>query len=296
MKPILILCTLILVALFGCTFNSDTKKDPNTNLSVAHKGLSYGTYVLSVNKEPLQKAAIKLGEKVSLQFFDVTGFKVEGGRVYPGMSLTVTNDQGEEVSSNTDLLAYTSREGLTPIDAQTLSATFALAAPQIVAGKKYILHIRIWDKKAAGELTATLPFEVLKNVTPGLKTIAGGLTADAVFITSEAGRLDNNEVKLGSQVGIDFIGIKGFIVKDGRVFPGGRISIYGKDGKLKHRTKNLFAKMKDGIRLADAQSRLSLLITLDNEKLRGEEGEWHFKIWDTRSEAEIEAVVLLKLK
>lgn len=296
MKRKLLSLILGIFILSGCKFNTGVKKDPRTNLSIANTRLSYNTYVLSVNNEPLQKAIIKQGEKISLQFFDVKGFKEESGRVYPGISLAVTNEQGEEVSANTDLLAHTSKEGVSPIDAQTLSASFVPGAPQIVAGGKYSIHIRIWDKKQDGEITADMPFEVAKNVTPGMKIIAAGLTADAAFITSAAGRVQNNEVKLGGQIGIDFVGLKGFTVKDGKVFPGARISIYGKDGKLKHKTKNLFARMKEGITPADAQSRLSMSINLENERLKGEESEWHFKVWDTKTDAEIEAVVVLKLK
>jgi len=296
MKRILFWLISGILIFSGCKFNTNVKKDPHTNLSIANTGLSYNTYVLSVNKEPLQKNKVKQGEKINLQFFDVKGFKEESGRVYPGISLVVTNEQGEEVSANTDLLAYTSKEGVSPIDAQTLSASFVPGAPQIVAGGKYTIHIRIWDKKQDGEITASMPFEVEKNVTSGMKIIAAGLTADAAFITSAAGRVQNNEVKLGGPIGLDFVGLKGFAVKDGKVFPGARISIYGKDGKLKHKTKNLFAKMKDGITPADAQSRLSMSINLENEKLKGDESEWHFKVWDTKTDAEIEAVVMLKLK
>jgi hypothetical protein len=293
MKKILLAFTLLSVFFAACNFSAGINHEGKTGLTVKNSGLSYDSYLLTCNGEKAENDEWVRGEIIKLQFQDVHGFKEENGLVYPGISLVVKDMQGKVLDSMADLLREKSEHGIAKDEATKLSASYSLSA-SLDIGPEYNLYTRIYDKKGKGVIEAKMKFKVVKHQFDDIKVSASGLSYSSVYLLGRNGRRAN-EARTPGNIGLFIEGLKGFKEEQGKVFAGGNITIYNKDGKEEFQTKDIFLEYTDGLDPAKVSELLSLYIPVE-EGLKGNENKWVFKVWDKKSEAVLEADIMLKLK
>lgn len=162
MKRLLfVLVTVLAFSLVGCEmdYSKGINKDFKTGISVSNDGLTFEEYYLSVDGERLDNNKVQVGDKVYLNFAGVDGFAEVDGAVFPGVSMLVTDRDGNQVIQESDLFAEYNAKGVDPADAKDLSVSLMIGEPMI-AGETYNWKVKFWDKKETGEIRADLDIEV----------------------------------------------------------------------------------------------------------------------------------------
>ncbi|GAA0557441.1 hypothetical protein GCM10009415_44280 [Chitinophaga japonensis] len=277
----------------ACNFSAGVKKDLRTGLSIRNDHLHYSDYTLLRNGEPLKNRTIQYGDKITLRLDGVGGFTREMGYVYPDLSVIIRKKNGQPVEENKDLLE---NKPYTPQQVSLVETYYVPAPGALKAGIAYELEFRIKDKKGKGAITATLPVTVKMNKVNRLTLKQEGLNGEAM-IYADAGPVINNIVPLKGRAGMICWGLKGFREEQGRVFPGGRISLLDPaTGKVKMETADLFAGRTDGMSLEQVASGLTMFLNLQNPSLQGDKSIWQFELWDKKGPGRMQARVLLQLE
>jgi hypothetical protein len=151
---------MTVVILTGCQFSKSVKKDMISGLLTTGDGLSCDNVYLTVDSVRRELPAFTFGEKVSLNFNNIEGFKKENGAVFPGMKIYVISTAGDTVLNTDDL--YSEYKGGVTLSPLLLLADLTVASP-IRSNNEYSLHVNIWDKKSTGKFNAKLNFKVTPN-------------------------------------------------------------------------------------------------------------------------------------
>jgi len=141
---------LLILALFlflGCT--SGTSTNLNTGQQTKNVGLSFDETYLSVNDTKLNTNEVTLGDIVKLNFIGLTGFNEVDGKIYPGMSMDVTDSNGGSILSLPNMTSDYSLNGTNPNTIfEKISLSLTTGLPMEV-GQTYQVKIAMWDTKAA---------------------------------------------------------------------------------------------------------------------------------------------------
>ncbi len=143
----------------GVSFSSGVKKDFSTGASTRYEGFDLeDVSLVDGNNEVMNSSEIPLNSTFSIVYNGITGYTVENEKVFPGLSLQVTDSAGQAVLNEADLFAnYT--EGVSAQDASVLTGTVTVGDP-MKAGKNYHCTMRIFDKKGKAEIVTELDFTV----------------------------------------------------------------------------------------------------------------------------------------
>ncbi len=296
MKNILVTLLPSVLLLSACHFSAGVKKDLVTGLTIKNNALSYEDYQLMKGGQKLTDNSIAYGEMLVLRFTGVKYFKEEGGKVFPGMELTLKDNTGKVLLNYADMLKDVSANGVSATEAATMKADLTIGPP-VKTDQTCQLELRIYDKKGDGSIVATMPLHIKRPAAqPGLSITPQGLTTEIAFVADGNGKLNGNEAVTGGKVGIIFYGLKGFTTENGKVFPGGDITIVGTDGKQKLKSEDVFASSAiNGISQEEVER--SVRLTLEtNSAMKGDQSLWTFRVWDKKSQASIQASILLKLQ
>lgn len=94
---------------------------------------------------------------------------------------------------------------------------------------------------------------VKKDLNTGLTASYNGFSIDDIFLTDgDRNRLDNNKISLGTTLLVMATGVKNFVEKNGRVFPGCTIVLTDKDKKQLLHLPDAFEDMKEGTTAIEA--------------------------------------------
>lgn len=94
---------------------------------------------------------------------------------------------------------------------------------------------------------------VKKDLSTGLTASYNGFSVDDVFLSDvDKNRLNTNKVSLGSTVLIVATGVKNYVQKNGRVFPGCTIILSDKDKKQLLHIADAFSDRTEGIPASEA--------------------------------------------
>jgi len=130
----------------SCQFSKGVKKDLNTGLSASYNGLAIDDIFLTdASGNRLNNNKIKLGEKVLMVVNGVDYFTEQGGKVFPGCQIILTDKDKNELLNLPDAFADQTN-GTTPAEAKTLQASLNTGQP-MVSGATYHLAVRFYDKK-----------------------------------------------------------------------------------------------------------------------------------------------------
>lgn len=130
-----------------------------TGLTYQYNGLGVEEVVLSTDGKRLQSNDFELQSQVYMNFLGVNGFTQEAGKVFPGLSVKVTDQAGNSVLDAADLFTQYDATGLDAQSASELSSNLTIGAP-MEAGNSYNWAVKIWDKKGEGTINANMDFNV----------------------------------------------------------------------------------------------------------------------------------------
>ena len=151
--------TLSVLVLWSCNFSVGTKKDLMTGLSYSYNGFAVDE-VLFVGPDNTVKRnnEVQLDTEVAIVVQGLVNYDLQDDKAFPGLMLSVTDEQGTAILNEADLFANT--EGYSATDAAILRGTITVGEP-MKAGETYQVKMRIWDKnKPENELTAELKIDV----------------------------------------------------------------------------------------------------------------------------------------
>lgn len=286
----LAVCCLVLCA--ACNFSAGIKHDMKSGLTVTNTGLSFDNYKLLCNGAAVADDEWRQGETMKVLLSGIKGFTSDRGRVFPTISIRILDGAGAVKVKLDNLEDETFSEGISPEKAEALYGQYTLGQ-ELEIGKEYKLEVHIGDKKGKGEITASRKFKIAPLQQNDLAIHASGLSYKSVYFVGRNGR-NANEALLGGRVGVMVNGLSGLKEVDGKVFPGAEIIVYDKSGEEKFHSEDVFKDPK-GSNPAEAAERISVYITLTKAELNGNESKWVFRVWDKKSDAYLEADILLKL-
>ncbi|MBL7921427.1 MAG: hypothetical protein JNJ40_14005 [Bacteroidia bacterium] len=158
-KTKLSLLVIALLMAFSCSVG--VKKDLLSGLSIKYNGFTVADSYLVKGDKRTTDVKIKPGEKLSLVFTGVSGFKAVEGMAYPGASILVVDNKGKTVLDIPDLFSSYDSTGVeTKLAEEALSIEFTAPTEGSVKGDKYTWKSRVWDKKGTSEITCELQLEV----------------------------------------------------------------------------------------------------------------------------------------
>jgi hypothetical protein len=156
MKKVLLIPILVFV-LFACS--KGIKKDLTTGLTTRYNGFAVEEILLVDSADQtLTSTQIPLDSRFSIVMQGITNYQSKGDKVFPGLSLSVTDSQGNAVINEADL--FSTSEGYSAEDASVLRATVTVGNP-MQSGQTYHCKVRVFDKqKAESEIVCDVHFTV----------------------------------------------------------------------------------------------------------------------------------------
>ncbi len=131
--------------LMACSFSAGTKTDLKTGLQYSYYGLSLQeVYFVGPENNPLSDNHVEYGSEIALVAEGISNFQEENNLVFPGLSLTVTGEDGTLILNEPDLLSEST--GFSPEDASIMRGSLTIGKP-MEAGNTYKMKVVIWDKK-----------------------------------------------------------------------------------------------------------------------------------------------------
>ena len=144
---------------FHFSASAGVKLDANTGTKSSYSGFSVDEiYIVDAKDDQLSSNEVALDTKFSIVYQGIENYTLKDGKVFPGLSLQVTDSNGGDVVSEADLLAsYT--EGVTESEASVLRGSVTVGEP-MKSGETYHCKIRVFDKNSDAEITSELDFKV----------------------------------------------------------------------------------------------------------------------------------------
>ena len=227
------------VVLNACQFNQSFNKDLTTGAYSRGDGIGCSDVTIEINGKAESRNNFIYGEKVKFVFSQVSGLKSEEGKVYPGLSLHILENEKDTAVSYSDLLDYL-KDGIdvsaSPLQ---LSASFVSVLP-FENNQKYKAFVKIWDKKGDGAFTYELPFIIEENKV--LKINSGDLNYSSIYLWDDTKKhvLADNNVPGEDTLLLIMKGLDGMKITDGKVYPGFSIEITNGKGNKVLSNPNIF--------------------------------------------------------
>ncbi|MCX2680105.1 hypothetical protein OOZ15_09160 [Galbibacter sp. EGI 63066] len=263
-----ILAGIILLSLFfnACNFNQSVNKDMISGAYSRGDGISCDEVVIQVNGKNEKRNHFVHGEKVNFVFNNISGFKKEGGKIFPGLSLFITKNEKDTVLTYPDLLKDL-KEGtaLSPIK---LQANFIAVLPYRNK-EKYKVKVSIWDKKGEGTFLYELPFTVEENEL--LNIDSKDINYSHIYLWNESLKQPvlDNQVNQENQLALILEGLDGLTVKNGNVYPVLSIALIDNNGNKIISDSNVLSKYElEGINAeAFTEGQLPVTITFSSGQI-----------------------------
>ncbi len=151
-NAVILLIPACILFIFGCTVGVDSNS--STRLRVTNIRLAYHELYLVSDGKRLNTFRCSAGENVRLVITGLTGFESTSDRIFPGISVKVTDHLGKILVNKSDLFAEPGSNGL-PADSVRNHIEIRMPLDSsFIQGCNYLCRIRIWDKAGRGELIA----------------------------------------------------------------------------------------------------------------------------------------------
>jgi len=208
---------MISLAFISCDFRKSVNKDLITGLITKGNGLSCEEVYLSIDEEKTDRTIFIYGEIFYLNFSNMEGFSKVDKNIYPGMVMWVTDEAGDTIFQTEDMYSnYLNGMNTSPL---VLRANLTVGTP-MHSNHKYIVSVKIWDKKDEGTFTAELPFTIIENEKINIEK--NNISYDEIYLYS----VDRNKAITDGMMSFNetayliFEGLSGFTEENGNVFPG----------------------------------------------------------------------------
>lgn len=144
MKTKSLLSLITVTLLTACSFSAGTKKDLTTGLSYSYNGFNVSeVYFVDSDNLPKGSSEVELNSQVAIVVQGIENYMLVNDKAYPGMSLYVTDKNGNQVIGEADM--FESNIGYSAEDASVLRGTITVGEP-MVSGETYHVELKIWDK------------------------------------------------------------------------------------------------------------------------------------------------------
>jgi hypothetical protein len=279
---------LLFTLLAGCGILEEKK-----TFQLKPNGITTTNDYLMVDNVKSTNTVFVIGSEVQYFLEGVSGFSIKDDKALFGTSMTVTDQQGNEVLHYDDLFAE-SDEGYSKDESSQLNFTLAIGSPMVVGGQ-YKWQLRVWDKRGTGELVAEMPFTVTEGKDlVGINTITSGLKPAKVFILSN-GSLQSTDVKIGQKLTLFFEGVEGYTIQpDSTVSIGASMVVVDKNGNNALEYSDVF-QQNPPMPAAKAKS-ISLYLVVGDTMKAGETYLWKMVLWDKTNPKSVESSISINVK
>lgn len=135
------------------TAELEFKVKPNDKLKITTNGMSYGEVYLYSEKEDrvIIDNRINFGDNIYAFFEGLSGMTETDGKVFPGMSLIITDNKGEVILNYDDLFLEYSEDGVAATNFNSeVSANFWFTGSEVNNPLQCV--IKIWDKQGEADI------------------------------------------------------------------------------------------------------------------------------------------------
>jgi hypothetical protein len=289
MKTRLSVFILFLLFAMSCNFRKSANVDFLTGLSTMGDGLVCDEVYLSDGENKISGSSFTYGEKVYLNFDNITGFVQHEGSAFPGMLLSVVSQKGDTVLKIDDLYAdYTEGINGSPL---LLRANLTIADP-MHSNSEYTLHVIIWDKQGKGTFKANLGFNVIPNERIVIES--KGVSYDEIYLYSpeNSATITGDNAGLNENIYMLFEGLRGFKQEAGLVNFGLSLKITDDAGAVVLNEEDLVGD--EGMEISKFNSQVAPNFNINDPGIRNPVT-CEIVIWDKKSESSIKASVKLNI-
>jgi hypothetical protein len=144
MKNLLVFLILAVSLFTACNFSAGTRKNLTTGLYYSYNGFAVSdVYFVDAENIPKGTNEVDLNSSVALVVQGIENYTLVNEKAYPGMSLFVTDKDGNNVIGEPDL--FESNIGYSAEEASVLRGKVTVGEPMIT-GETYHVNLKIWDK------------------------------------------------------------------------------------------------------------------------------------------------------
>ncbi|CAM4030840.1 hypothetical protein FLAN108750_06320 [Flavobacterium antarcticum] len=275
---------LIAMTLYSCNFSKSVEKDLSTGAFSSADGISSDKVIIEVNGKNDNRTDYAFGDKINLVFENVEGLTKSDGKVFPGLSVIIVKNEKDTLLSSPDLLKdFNNGTALSPLK---LNANFSAAFPS-KSGDKFMVHVKIYDKKGKGTFNYELPFTVKESDLLRIKN--NGLTYSNIYLWNETLKepVLNNSVNSDHLLILILDGVEGMEPINGKVFPVFSLNLTDNIGNAIISSPNILSSIENvGASAADLKKQVTAKITITKGTFNNP---WKLsaKLKDKNSEKEI---------
>ncbi len=233
---------LFLLLLCACEVNQSTNKDLITGAYSRGDGLGSDDVIIEVNGKPKNTSTFVFGEKINFIFNDIRGLSRDGGKVFPGLSVSIVKNDKDVVLSYPDLLEHL--ESGTELSPLQLRAYFDSGFPYR-NNEKYKVLVKIWDKKGDGTFSYELPFTIEENRFLALKP--NGIHYKNIYLWNESLKqvVFSEEIDSDSVLMLILEGLDGLQEIEQKVYPIFQLELVDSKGNAIISSPNVLANIEN---------------------------------------------------
>ena len=275
------------------TTEPEEEKFLPTEIEIISQGLSCDDTYFTAGNKRTTSVFYQYGEKVNINFINLTGFKVVDELIFPKMDAFIIDKNGDTISKGFDLdlgidEGYKSQTGGIDLN------TFTYLDNPILPRENYRWDVYISDRNSENRLQTTCILGIYRN--DQIKATANNATFVEVYLydTGEGMVITDNKVFPGQSFKMYFDGVEGLEEVDGKMFPGMEMSLKNGAGDVVLYAENaLRTYAETGIDAEIVKKSIYGLV----EVPEGEEGplQLYIRIFDLNGNAEVIGEVELEL-
>ncbi len=222
------LCCLIILGFFAsCQFS--TYSNFSAGLTITEQGLTADQVLLNDGELVLETTNFLYGQKAYVNINGIDGLNRVDGKIEPGLSVTVVNE-------NNDTLIYSNDidlgDSVKLLKKNVSLRAFFIAAFSYKNGEKYTAVFSVWDKIGTGRIDIVMPFTVRESAY--IQSVSEGIEYDAIYFWNQKRNQLVKHSKVSMVDGAYFIieGLSGFDTTGGVAYPSLQVSLIDAYGDI----------------------------------------------------------------
>ena len=226
-------------------------------------------------------------------FNNIQGFQKLENKVFPGLSIYVIKNDVDTVLSEKDLFAdLVNGTDLSPLQ---LQANLTSILPY-KNNEKYVLKLKIWDKKGEGSFFYELPFSVKQDELLEIKTSNVKYSSVYLWNDTKKSTVTEHVSDQDDQLLVLFEGVEGLIMEEGKVYPQLSIELVDNEGVEIVSVSNLFTEYElTGVDPIDLKGQMPITLSFGQNKISNPV-QLKLVLRDLKSENSIQLSTTLKVQ
>ena len=274
-------------------FEEEEEKFIPTELEIISDGLSCDDTYFTAGNRRSTSVYYQYGEKVNINFINLTGFKVVDELIFPKMDAFIIDVNGDTISKGFDLDigiddGFKSKTGGIDLN------TFTYLDNPILPHENYRWDVYISDRNSENKIQTTCILGISRNENIKVTTSNAECVEAYLYDTGEGMVITDNRVFPGQSFKVYFDGVEGFVEEDGKIFIGMEMSLKnGSDEVVLYSENALRTYEETGIDAEIVKKSIYGLVELPED----EEGPMplYIRIFDLKGDAEVIGEIELEL-